>query len=97
MFVVILIQIEGHKFTSFCDYSMLPSLIKLSVFLLLITPKVWLHIKQTKDPHNIVRKIQTEDRWGMYPYNIIFFQTAEWYASRYNEKGDVWPLLNRLK
>ena len=28
MFFVILIQIEGHKFTSFCSYSVLPFLNK---------------------------------------------------------------------
>ena len=28
MFLVILIQIEGHKFTSFCNYSVLPFLNK---------------------------------------------------------------------
>ena len=28
MFFVILIQIEGHKFTSFCNYSVLPFLNK---------------------------------------------------------------------
>ena len=37
MLFVILIQIEGHKFTSFCNYSVLPSLNKVYYYYSYVT------------------------------------------------------------